>query len=379
MNGTVLPEGFPFSIAEVREAVRRWVPPDHVDLIVDDLVGEAARTVRLYNEHSERMRQSGREPDHEIDFYIPDAVLAHLTLVSSSAAERVRAVMERRWAHTRACEIERERRRAAEHAGIIPSMDDLLDEAERRGEFSWDDPIVFRGMVVAGADLFPEPPPATPEVIAVAELYVAEDIAEWEAIVAAATAGAPLPLRPNAIWDGDEAMPESELPDKEPNWKFIDDYIDREDRHQGGESRLFASLASELRRFNAELVRALRVAPARAVPRVLMFQFLKGHNGLLTLDSAVGGTLSGALGEQEPRRTQLRTEVVYEAADLLEWYEANRANYEPYPLFDEWRARKRTRREVIWMRLVRDRRDELFPVMSEEPNESQNTPPGAAE
>jgi hypothetical protein len=216
-------------------------------------------------------------------------------------------------------------------------------------------------------------------VIAVAERYVAEDIAEWEAIVAAARAGVPLPLRPNAIGDHDEVMPESELPGNEPNWKFIDDYIDREDHHRRGESRLFASLARDLRRFNAELVRALRVAPARAVPRVLMYHFLRGHNGLIMLASPVGEMLSAALGEQEPRRTQQRTDVVYEAADLLEWYEANRANYEHYPLFDDWRARKRTRREVSWMRLVRDRGDELYASMSEETNEAPNTPPEGKE
>lgn len=378
MSRTGLPEGFPFSIDELREAVRRWLPPDHIDAMLHDLVSEATRIVQLHNERSERMREAGREPDHEIDFYIPDGVLAHLTLVSSSAAERVRAVMEKRWSRTRAGEIERERRRAAERAGIIPSMDDLLDEAERRGEFSWDDPIVFRGMVVSGA-LLPEPPPATPEVIAVAERYVAEDIAEWEAIVAAARAGAPLPFRPNAIGDRDEAMPESELPGKEPDWEFIDDYIEREDRHRRGEPRLFASLARDLRRFNAELVRALRVSPARAVPRVLMSQLLKGENGGLGLASPVGGMLSEALGEQGPRRTRLGTEMVYEVADLLDWYEANRANYEPYPFFDDWRARKRTRREVIWMRLVRDRRGELFPVMSEGTNEPANTPPETEE
>jgi hypothetical protein len=326
------------------------------------------RGAKLHNEHS-----------LEIDFYIPDGILAHLTLVSSSAAERVRAVMEKQWARTRAHEIERERRRAAEHAGIIPSMDDVLDDAERRGEFSWDDPMVFRGMVVSGAGVFPEPPPATPEVIAVAERYVAEDIAEWEAIVAAARAGVPLPLRLDAISDLDEAMPESELPGNEPNWKFIDDYIDRHDRLRRRESRLFDGFARDLRRFNTELMRALRVAPARAVPRVLMSRFLEGHNGPLSLDSPVGGMLSAALGEREPRRTQLRTEVVYEAADLLEWYEANRATYESYPLFDEWRARKRTRRDVSWMRLVRDRRDELYPARSDEIDESPNPLPEAVE
>jgi hypothetical protein len=56
-------------------------------------------------------------------------------------------------------------------------MDDVLDAAERRGEFSWSDPRVFSGLAATG-NVFPEPPAATPEVIAVAESRVAEDMAE---------------------------------------------------------------------------------------------------------------------------------------------------------------------------------------------------------
>jgi hypothetical protein len=57
----------------------------------------------------------------------------------------------------------------------------------------------------------------------------------------------------------------------------------------------------------------------------------------------------------------VRSGEFYVAADLLEWWEANRGGYESFPLFDEWRARPRTRREVSFIRLMRDRYDEIFP------------------
>jgi hypothetical protein len=32
----VRPEPFPFTIAELRQAARRWLPPKHAKLVVDD-------------------------------------------------------------------------------------------------------------------------------------------------------------------------------------------------------------------------------------------------------------------------------------------------------------------------------------------------------
>lgn len=358
---TLLPEGFPFTIAELRQAARRWLPPKHAKLVVDNIVSEGHREIERHNEQVARWQASGRDPGElRLNFYVPDEVLAYLSLISPNANERVRAFKEEGWAEVLKREIEVERRRSAERAGLIPTIDDVLDAAERRGELSWSDPRVFAGLAVTG-NVIPEPPAATPEVIAAAKLRVAEDVAEWEEMVDAARNGAPMPSRPNGISDVNETMREEALPERDPNWPFIDDYIDRYDRSHRGEARRFAGIARDLPRFNAELVRALAVAPERAIPRVIMYHLLGGHNSPVSPASPVGSALTRAFGPNAPPRTTNRGEELYECADLLQWFETNRASYETYALFDEWKARTRTRREVAWMRLVRDRYDEVRP------------------
>ena len=354
-----LPDGFPFTIDELRTAAERWIQGPVAEQVLSEVVDDAKSTVARYSEFAERWRQQGRDPSILRNFYIRDEILAHLAVMSPSTAERVRAIKEARWAEVRTREIEAERRRSAERAGLIPSLDDILDEAERRGDFSWDDPRVFEGMAMAGK--LPEPPEATSEVIAIAEANVALDIAEWEELVEAARAGLPLPVRAYAISDFEETMPEDELPDREPNWQFIDEYIDHYDRWRSGYGRLFATIARDLKRFNTELVRALRIAPARAIPRVVMYHLLGGYNNPIEATSAVGAAFTAANISNGPALTTNRGEPHYECANLLEWFETNRNQYEHYALFDEWRRRKRTRREVSWMRLVRDRYDEVVP------------------
>ena len=364
MTAPLIPEVFPFTAEEVRDAVRRWQPADRVDQMVELLVAEAGQSIERHAKLVEQL--GGNAGEYGPDFSAPDELLAYLTLVSPSAATRVNAIIERRWAKLRARELENETRWAAVRDGIIPNIDDVLDDMERRGEFSWDDPVVFRGLVVSGLREPPLPEP-TPAVIAAAEAHVAEDIDRWEALLAAVRTGAPLPPKePNSIWDDDEALPEDALPSPEPDWQFIDDYIQRQDRKALGERRLFGGIARDLPRFNGELARALRLAPEKAVPRAVVYQLVCGHVSALLVTSRVGAACEKAFAASGPPRTMQGTEEYYLPADLLDWYEANRTRYEAYPLFDEWRSRKRTRREVSFMRLVRDRYDELFP---EEPDD----------
>ena len=94
----------------------------------------------------------------------------------------------------------------------------------------------------------------------------------------------------------------------------------------------------------------------------LMFPLLGGSgSGTIPVDAPVGVALREALGEGALPRTTWPAGEFCAAADLLEWWQANRGSYESFPLFDEWRARALTRREVSFMRLMRDRYDELFP------------------
>jgi hypothetical protein len=362
MDTHLIPGVLPFTEGELRNAAHRWLPAEEAESAVAHIVTCAQDSVQRQRERSEEMERLGRAPlPVHLDIDIPEPLFAYLTLVSDSAAERVAAMKREEWERQREREVAYERRRVAIRAGLIPSMDDILDEAERRGDFSWNDPRVFRGLVTTGLEI-PEPPPATPQVIATAEAHIAEVIARWEALVAAVRAGAALPEpEPRVIWDGDEAMPESELPSALPDWAFIDDCIDREDRQRNGERHLFGGLARGVARFNGELARALRVSPERAVPRVVMFHLIEGHNGALSTASPVGAAFASALGDNAPVKRTRQSGEFFEPADMLEWLETNANRFERLPLLDDWRARARTRREIAFMRLVRDRFDELFP------------------
>ncbi|HEY9515739.1 MAG TPA: hypothetical protein VIQ74_08685 [Gemmatimonadaceae bacterium] len=363
MSIPLIPDELPFSAEEVRSALRRWLPERDADEAADAIIESAASYMEACLERSEELRRAGHEPPgRSSGFVVPEALLVNLALLSDSAADRVGALMERRWAVLRASRIERERRRAAERAGLRPTIDEVLDAAERRGELSWDDPKVFRGLAVDVPALPPLPEP-TPEVIAAAEAYVTEEIRSWEQLLDTARRGEPLPEpEPNGIEDIDAADAEATLPGSAPDWAFLDDYLLRWDRHLRGEEKLFGGLARELTRFNGELVRALRVNPKRSVPRAIMFPLLRGGgSGAIPVDGPVGVALREALGESAMPHTTWLAGEFYAAADLLEWWEANREGYEPFPFFDEWRARALTRREVAFMRLMRDRYDEIFP------------------
>ncbi len=366
MSAPLIPDELPFSAEEVRSALRRWLPERDADEAADAIIESAASYAEECMERSEELRRAGHEPPERWNgFVVPEALLVNLALLSDSAAERVGALMARRWSALRASRIERERHLAAERAGLRPTVDDLLDAAERRGEISWDDPKVFRGLAV-NVSALPPLPEATPEVIAAAEAYVTEEIRSWEQLLDTARRGEPLPEpEPNGILDIDAADEESTLPGSAPDWAFLDDYLLRWDRHRLGEERLFGGLARELTRFNGELVRALRVNPMRAVPRAITFPLLRGGgSGAIPVDAPVGVALRSALGESALPRTTWPAGEFYSAADLLEWWDANRGGYEAFPLFDEWRARALTRREVSFMRLMRDRYEDLFPPES---------------
>ena len=348
MGTPLIPDELPFSAEEVRLALRRWLPERDAEETADAIIESAAFHVEECLERAERLRSAGHEPPERWSgFIVPDALLVHLALLSESAAERVRALKERRWYALRAARIETERQRAAERAGLRPSFDDLLDAAERRGELSGDDPKVFRGLAMHVSAL-PPLPEATPEVIAAAEAPIADEMQRWEQLLDAARRGEPLPEpEPNGIADFDAADAESALPGSVPDWAFLDDYLLRWDRKLRGESGLFGGLARELTRFNGELVRALRVDPTRAVPRAIMFPLLWGAgSGAIPVDAPVGVALRGALGESALPRTTRPAGEFYVAADLLEWWEANRRGFESFSLFDEWRARPRSARFV---------------------------------
>lgn len=363
MGTPLIPDQFPFSAEEVRAAVSRFLPEAEAEETAEAIIESAVAHAEACRERSERLRRAGHElPEPWGGFTVSDALLAHLAASSESAAKRARALLEQRWTALRASTIERERWQAAERAGLRPSIDDLLDAAERRGELSWDDPATFRGLAVDVSAL-PPLPEATPAMIASANARVAEEVRRWEMLLDLARRGEPLPApEPNGIADLDAAEPEEALPGAMPDWEFMDDYLHRWDRDQRGERDLFGGLARELSRFNGELVRALRVDPGRAVPRAILFTLLRGAgSAAIPVDAPLGVALRDALGDHALPRVTWPAGEFYAGADLLEWWEANRGEYEPLPLFDEWRARTGTRREVSFMRLMRDRYDELFP------------------
>src|SRR5206468_7574579 len=91
-----LPASYPFSLTELRAAAKH-LPREAATQLLRALLEQARSEEQEHEKYAERYRASGREPE-PLEFYLPDQVLAYLTLVSSDAATRVDAIMQRRWA-----------------------------------------------------------------------------------------------------------------------------------------------------------------------------------------------------------------------------------------------------------------------------------------
>jgi len=81
----------------------------------------------------------------------------------------------------------------------------------------------------------------------------------------------------------------------------------------------------------------------------LVFYTVVQVGGSIRIDTELGKAALAFVGENFPiTRTKDDGDVLF-AADLYFWWEENRAQYEPFPLFDEWRKRDFAQKIVLPM------------------------------
>jgi hypothetical protein len=156
---------------------------------------------------------------------------------------------------------------------------------------------------------------------------------------------------PEAFFDseGGEALLGPDI-----DWVFLDSYLTTWDRFARGENYLSDEIGKGVKRFNAELARALRRDPKKAMGRAIMYPLLQ-VGGFVPLESAVGKELTAAFGQNAPPVSELREGRYYFAGDLYFWWEEHRKEFGPYQLYDDWRVRPFAKEKVIPMyRSVRE-------------------------
>jgi hypothetical protein len=129
--------------------------------------------------------------------------------------------------------------------------------------------------------------------------------------------------------------------------EVIDAYLAKWDRFAKGENALLPDLKSDRPACDDALGRSLKAKDKRA-PARLVFSAVVQVAGGIPVNSALGREASALLGPDFPV-LEVKAGKVYFAGDLYFWWLEHKADYEPFPLFDEWSKREFAQKKVIPM------------------------------
>ena len=130
--------------------------------------------------------------------------------------------------------------------------------------------------------------------------------------------------------------------------QLVDSYLEKWDRFAQGENQLVPELRESEAGFEAALARLLLAGDKRAPARMVFYPVVQ-VGGSIPISSELGKACSAVLGPDFPVTTGEEGEHIYFGGDLFLWWEANRAKYESFPLFDEWSKRDFAQTVVIPM------------------------------
>ena len=130
--------------------------------------------------------------------------------------------------------------------------------------------------------------------------------------------------------------------------QLVDRYLEKWDRFAQGENQLVPELRDSKAGFEAALTRLLAAGDKRAPARMVFYPVVE-VGGAIPADSELGKASAAVLGPNFPVTTTKEERRVYFCGDLYLWWEANRAKYEAFPLFDEWSKRDFAQAVVIPM------------------------------
>lgn len=133
-----------------------------------------------------------------------------------------------------------------------------------------------------------------------------------------------------------------------PDFKFIDGYLTTWDRFAQGAADLVPQLNRDAPRFQRQLAEALKQGDRRA-PSRLVFYTVVQVGGSIPYDSELGRACERLVGSEVPVFTPDKGGPSYFAGDLYFWWQRHRAEFESFPLFDEWSEREFAKKTVIPM------------------------------
>lgn len=180
------PLELPFTKEELLEALRLWVNDTEAVEVADQFAETARIDMQNRARRSEQLhmvrRTDGERADAEFRWLTPEWLLPTLSVLSDDCAERVTAFMEPYWRKRRKGRIELEIIKTAERAGLRPTHAEMLALLAKHGISPDDVPKPEASPANLAIRLIPLPEP-TPEDIAAAERFVAEERQEWNSLV----------------------------------------------------------------------------------------------------------------------------------------------------------------------------------------------------
>jgi uncharacterized protein (DUF736 family) len=133
-----------------------------------------------------------------------------------------------------------------------------------------------------------------------------------------------------------------------PDFKFIDGYLTNWDRFSQGANELVPQLKRDAPQFHAQLAEALKRGDKRA-PSRLVFYAVVQVGGFIAYDSDLGRACERLVSSEVPIFTSEKGERSYFAGDLYFWWQRHRAEFESFPLYDQWSEREFAKKTVIPM------------------------------
>lgn len=129
---------------------------------------------------------------------------------------------------------------------------------------------------------------------------------------------------------------------------FIDSYLATWDRFAQGANELAPQLKRDTPQFQRQLAEALTQGDRRAPSRMVFYAVVQ-VGGFIAYDSDLGRACERLVGSEVSIFTSKNGERSYFAGDLYFWWQRHRAEFESFPLYDEWQQRDFAKRTVIPM------------------------------
>ena len=133
-----------------------------------------------------------------------------------------------------------------------------------------------------------------------------------------------------------------------PDFTFIDGHLRTWDRFAQGANELSPQLKRDTPQFEKELAQVLQQGDRRA-PSRLVFYAVVQVGGFIASDSDLGRACERLVGNEVPIFTSEQGERSYFAGDLYFWWQRHRAEFESFPLYDQWAEREFVKKTVIPM------------------------------